>query len=129
MDVPSNEIVVRGLSMPHTPRIINGQLFALNSAAQELVAVDEASSRFEVVCRLPGFHTGMVQLGGYLLIGISVPRQFPGFQGVVDGYEDDCAAVVAVNTLSGRMVGQPMRLPGITNVYDLVLFGNETIPQ
>ena len=42
IDVPSGEIVARGLSMPHSPRLCDGQLYALNSGAGELVKVDPA---------------------------------------------------------------------------------------
>ncbi len=66
MDVPSNEIVVTGLGMPHTPRIFPEGVFILESAKQRLLVVDPVSGHIDVVSKLPGFPRGMVRLGDHL---------------------------------------------------------------
>ncbi len=40
MEVPSKEILFRGLSMPHSPRAIGDKLYFLNSATGELMAAE-----------------------------------------------------------------------------------------
>ena len=40
IDINSNEIILENLQMPHSPRLYNGKLYFLNSAAGELCAVD-----------------------------------------------------------------------------------------
>ena len=54
IDVESNEIVVEGLSMPHSPRLHDGRLWLLNSGAGEFGFVDLQSGRFEAVAFCPG---------------------------------------------------------------------------
>ena len=51
MHVPSNEIVVSGLSMPHSPRWHQGKLWLLNSGTGELGYVD--GERFQPVTFCP----------------------------------------------------------------------------
>ena len=45
IDVPSGEIVARGLSMPHSPRWHDGRLWLLESGTGRLVLVDPATGR------------------------------------------------------------------------------------
>ncbi len=41
IDVPSGEVVVRGLSMPHSPRLHEGRLWLLESGTGRLLLVEE----------------------------------------------------------------------------------------
>src|SRR5205823_7093080 len=42
IDVPSGEVVARGLSMPHSPRVYAGQVWVLDSGTGQLQVVDPA---------------------------------------------------------------------------------------
>jgi uncharacterized protein (TIGR03032 family) len=53
IDVAANEIVCRGLSMPHSPRLHGGKLWLLNSGTGEIGIVDAQSARFEPFAGLP----------------------------------------------------------------------------
>src|SRR3954469_23677727 len=53
IDVPSGEIVARGLSMPHSPRWHDGRLWILESGTGRLVLVDIATGRQVGVADLP----------------------------------------------------------------------------
>jgi uncharacterized protein (TIGR03032 family) len=44
--LPSNEVVLRGLSMPHSPRWYQGKLWILNAGTGELGYVDDHQFRF-----------------------------------------------------------------------------------
>lgn len=61
IDVESNEIVCEGLSMPHSPRLHNGQLWVLNSGTGELGTVAlEGPKRDHLnrLCSAPAFCAG-----------------------------------------------------------------------
>jgi uncharacterized protein (TIGR03032 family) len=45
MDIESNEILLRGLSMPHSPRWYNNQLYVLESGQGSLATVQSPESR------------------------------------------------------------------------------------
>jgi uncharacterized protein (TIGR03032 family) len=82
LDVDSGEVVVSGLSMPHSPRLHEGRLWVLNSGTGELGTVDLAAGRFEPVCFCPGYLRGLAFHRGFALIGMSKCREERTFSGL-----------------------------------------------
>ncbi|RUL81859.1 TIGR03032 family protein [Tautonia sociabilis] len=82
MDVTSNEVVCRGLSMPHSPRLHDGKLWLLAAGTGHLGFVDPNTGRFEEVCFLPGFARGLSIRGRFAVLGTSMPRRDPSFEGL-----------------------------------------------
>ncbi|MCF2872309.1 TIGR03032 family protein [Octadecabacter sp. G9-8] len=82
IDVESGETVVEGLSMPHSPRVYDGQLWVLQTGTGEFGRVDIATGQFEPVCFLPGFARGLTFVGDYAVIGLSRPRGSDTFEGL-----------------------------------------------
>jgi uncharacterized protein (TIGR03032 family) len=82
VDVESGEIVLAGLSMPHSPRLHDGRLWVLNSGTGELGVVDLARGAFEPVCFCPGYLRGLVFHRGFALVGMSKCREERTFSGL-----------------------------------------------
>ena len=59
MDIESNEILLRGLSMPHSPRWYQGKLWVLESGEGSLAAVDLDRRTWQTVAQVPGFTRGI----------------------------------------------------------------------
>ena len=59
LDYDSREVVVHGLSMPHSPRWYRNRLWVLESSRGSLGTVDLASGKVESVARVPGFARGL----------------------------------------------------------------------
>jgi len=74
IDVPSGEIVLSALSMPHSPRLVNGRLVFLQSGKGELCSADLQTGEIETIAELPGFTRGMEILGPVAFIGLSQIR-------------------------------------------------------
>ena len=85
IDVGTGEIVVGGLSMPHSPRLYNGKLYVLNSGTGELGWVEPApkaaDAKFHAVAFCPGFVRGLGFFGKYAFVGLSKPR-YERFEGL-----------------------------------------------
>lgn len=84
IDIRRNEIVCEGLSMPHSPRLHNGELWVLNSGTGELGVVaglDKGKGRFEPRAFCPGFLRGLSFHGGFAFVGLSKPR-YKRFEGL-----------------------------------------------
>lgn len=85
VDVRSGEIVIGGLSMPHSPRLYRGKLWVLNSGTGEIGWVERGSSangaRFHVLAFCPGFVRGLAFHGKYAFVGLSKPR-YERFEGL-----------------------------------------------
>ncbi len=75
VDIQKNEIVLRGLSMPHSPRWYKNQLWVLNSGAGELLAIHPKTYESVVVAALPGYLRGLCFVEHYALLGLCQVRE------------------------------------------------------
>jgi uncharacterized protein (TIGR03032 family) len=82
IDVNSNEIVCRGLSMPHSPRWHQGRLWLLNSGTGEFGHVELNTGRFVPKAFCAGYMRGLYFHGDYALVGLSKPRHNKTFSGL-----------------------------------------------
>ena len=79
MDVPSNEVVAAGLSMPHSPRWHGGRLWVLESGKGELCPSTSTPGGRETVVELPGFTRGLAFAGSTAFVGLSQIRESATF--------------------------------------------------
>jgi uncharacterized protein (TIGR03032 family) len=82
IDVESGEVVVEGLSMPHSPRLHDGKLWLLNSGTGEFGHVDRAGGRFEPIAFCPGYARGLAFAGRHAVVGLSLAREDRTFSGL-----------------------------------------------
>ncbi len=121
LDIESGETVLAGLAMPHSPRLVGGRLFVLNSAACELLVVDPATGTSEVVARLPGFARGLAAFGDYLFVGLSHLRHDHRVFGdlPIAAAEGLYCGVLAVHLPSGKIAGELRYLRTCKEIYDV----------
>ena len=82
IDIDSNEIVARGLSMPHSPRWHAGRLWLLESGTGSLGHVDLTTGRYEPIVHLDGFTRGLEMVGNLAFVGLSQVRETAVFSGI-----------------------------------------------
>lgn len=83
MDIDSNEIITRNLSMPHSPRWHRGKLWLLESGTGSFGFVDEATGKYQAIAKFPGFTRGLDFIANLAFIGLSQVREsaiFSGFE-------------------------------------------------
>jgi len=74
MEVPSGETILKGLAMPHSPEIIDGELYLLESGKGTLIKVDTETREAEVIFDFGCFVRGISHCDGFLFIGKSKIR-------------------------------------------------------
>ena len=122
MDVPSGEIALGDLAMPHSPRIIDGELYALLSASGEVIRIEPEAARYEVVRQLDGFARGLVEHGGYLFVGMSRLREGSSvFRQLPMTHRAKRSGVTVVHLASGTLVGQLEYESSVDEIFDLAL--------
>ena len=123
IDVPTNEVVLRGLAMPHSPRWHGGALWVLNSGAGELLRVDPAGGRADVVCALPAYLRGLAFAGPFAVVGLCQIRERHIFGGlpVQERHAELLAGVAVIDLRSGRRVGLLEFTSGCQEVYDVAV--------
>ncbi len=82
IDVENNEIISRGISMPHSPRWYGDRLWVLESGEGSLSICDQATGKLQTVTTLPGFTRGIDFYGSLAFIGLSQVRETAVFSGI-----------------------------------------------
>jgi uncharacterized protein (TIGR03032 family) len=121
MEVPRGRVVARGISMPHSPRVIDGQLYVLEGGRGHLLRIDPVSGTRQLVAKLPGFTHGLVGYRGVLFVGLSKLRHKRGPQGLPIEAESEAlmAGVAAIEAASGRILGILEFLNDTDEIFDL----------
>ena len=135
IDVKSNEIVLEGLSMPHSPRWYQNKLWLLDSGNGYFGFLDQKTDRFEKVCLCPGYARGLSFIGDFAVIGLSLPRHNKTFDGLeLDNQlkqkntEPRCGLAV-IDLRTGDMV-HSLRISGaITELYDIAVLADTKNPM
>jgi uncharacterized protein (TIGR03032 family) len=106
MEVPSGAILLRGLSMPHSPRWYQGQLWLLESGTGTIGTVDRVAGRYEPIAELPGFTRGLDFYGNLAFIGLSQVRESAVFSGIplTERLTERTCGVWVVDVVTGQTV-------------------------
>lgn len=134
VDVESGEVAATGLSMPHSPRLHRGELWALSSGRGEIGRVDLATGRFEPVAFCPGYLRGLAFVGDTAVVGLSKPRDRT-FHGLpldqrlaAEGVEARCGLRV-VDLASGQVL-HSLDVEGVVvELYDVALVPGAVRPM
>ena len=135
LDVATGEAVATGLSMPHSPRLHDGQLYIIQSGTGEFGRVDIATGRFEPMCFLPGFARGVGLIGRHAIIGVSRPRKDKTFEGLaLDGRLAEAGTgprcMLAVVSLDTGDVEHTLEIEGaVQELYDVTVLAGVRRPM
>jgi uncharacterized protein (TIGR03032 family) len=132
MDIQSNQIIARGLSMPHSPRWHNGRLWVLESGNGGVGYVDEKTGKYQEICRLPGFTRGLDFAGPYAFVGLSQVRESAVFSGIAIAemkQEDRCCGVWAIDTRTGRVAGYVKFTEGVQEIFAVQALTGKVWPE
>lgn len=126
LDVASGEIVVRDLTMPHSPRVHDGALWLLDSGRGQIVRVDIASGEKQDIAFCPGFLRGLAFHGDYAIVTVSMAREgkFKDLA-IQSGLEDRNAeaqcGVLVVDLRTGRTVHSILLGSPFTEMFDVAV--------
>ena len=130
IDVASNEIVAAELAMPHSPRLFDGQLYVLLSAAEQLVRIDPQTGKYDVVAKIPGFVRGMAKVGEHVFIATSRLRKNSStFKHLDIAEKADVASIVVVHLPTGATVASLAYLASVDEIYDVQILPNTRRPN
>jgi uncharacterized protein (TIGR03032 family) len=125
MDIPNNEIIAQGLSMPHTPRLWNDELYVLLSAAEKLVKVNPKSGTYETVAHIGGFARGMAKHGDFVFIGTSKLRKNSStFKHLDIADKANHAGITVIHLPTGNKVAQLIFQMTVDEIYDIQILPN-----
>ncbi|WP_231728083.1 TIGR03032 family protein [Sphingopyxis sp. H050] len=126
MDVASGEVVVRGLTMPHSPRLHDGALWFLDSGRGFIVRTDLAGGHQEDVAFCPGFLRGLVFHEDFAVVTVSLGREgkFKDLAvqtGLEDRKLDAQCGVLIIDTRTGQTVHSILLGGAFTEMFDVAI--------
>jgi uncharacterized protein (TIGR03032 family) len=134
VDVHSNEIVLEGLSMPHSPRMHRGRLWLCDSGTGRFGYVDAKRGTFEEVAFCPGYLRGVTIVGDHAIVGLSRARGDKTFTGLAlddalkkHNVEARCGLMV-IDLKTGDTVHWLRISQGVDELYDVVALPGVTRP-
>jgi uncharacterized protein (TIGR03032 family) len=130
IDIETNEIILEGLGMPHSPRIYNGELHVLLSATGELIRVNTEEKSYEVVLKIDGFVRGMDLYKDYLFIGLSKLRKNSSTFAKLD-FADAAneAGIEIVHLPTASLAGKMTYQTSLDEIYDIHILGDKKRPN
>jgi hypothetical protein len=110
MRLPSEEVLVRGLAQPHTPRRLEGGWLLCNSILCELTAYDDRGTVLRRR-RLDGYTRGLAFDEQHLYVGESASREY--------GLQHDTARITILDRATWNVVDS-IEVDG-PEIYDIIL--------
>jgi uncharacterized protein (TIGR03032 family) len=129
VDVESNEVIIDGLAMPHTPLFVGDTLYMLLSATGELVRVEPDSGRYSVVEKVGGFVRGMAYHRSHLFIAHSkLRRNSSTFRDLPIANEATEAGVAVIHEPTGTLVGRLTYRQSVDEIFDVAVLPGQVRP-
>ncbi|MCO6047900.1 TIGR03032 family protein [Aeoliella sp. ICT_H6.2] len=134
IDVESGETIVRGLSMPHSPRWYNGRLWLLESGQGTLGTIDPATGKYEPVAQFPGFTRGLSFYGPLAFVGLSQVRESAVFSGIplvdrLQQAEERTCGVWVVNIETGQTIAFCRFEEGVQEIFAVEVLPGVRFPD
>lgn len=135
IDVRSNEIMLDGLSIPHSPRWYRDRLWLLESGTGYFGYIDQSSGKFERIAFCPGYARGLSFINDYAVIGLSRPRHDKTFSGLA--LDDNLTAkkaeprcgLIVINLQTGDVVHSLSITGVIKELYDVAVIQGVQTPM
>ena len=131
LDVPSGEIVLHGLSMPHSPRRYGDHFFILESGKGTFAAADLATGRVDTIAELPGFTRGLAFAGPFAFVGLSQVRESNLFGGIplTERVAERECGVYAIDLRNGGIAAF-LRFEGnVSEIFDVQVLPGAVYPE
>ena len=134
IDVPSNEVILNGLSLPHAPRAYLDHVWLLNSGRGEFGHVDVERGKFNPIAFAPGFLRGLAFHRQFAVMGLAklsnaLPSDLSLSQRLNKLNRQAECGLMVVDLTSGQIVHW-LRLEGdVREIYDVQLLPKVRCPM
>jgi uncharacterized protein (TIGR03032 family) len=120
MDVTTNEIILEGLAMPHSPRMYKDELYLLLSASGEFIKVNVKDKSYEVLKKFDGFCRGLSIHKDYAFIGFSKLRKNSStFAKLSFSDKANFAGVKIIHIPTNAEVGEIIYKTSVDEIYEV----------
>jgi uncharacterized protein (TIGR03032 family) len=131
MELPSGEVLLRGLSMPHSPRWYGGKLWLLESGTGSIGVVDRDKGCYEPIAELPGFTRGLDFYGRLAFVGLSKVRETAVFGDIpiTERLTERTCGVWVLDILTGQTVAFLRFEDGVQEIFAVHVLPGIRFPE
>ncbi|MBP6786045.1 MAG: TIGR03032 family protein [Candidatus Promineofilum sp.] len=131
MEVPTRTILLRGLSMPHSPRWYDNKLWFLESGEGSIALADVRHGTWRTIAQVPGFTRGLDFYGPLAFIGLSQVRESATFSGIplVERVTERTCGVWIIDLRDGRTLGFLRFEEGVQEIFAVQVLPNIHFPE
>jgi len=131
IDVATNEILMDGLSMPHSPRWYRDRVYLCDSGRGEILEYDPHTRQSSRVIKLQGFPRGMNFYGPLMFVGLSQirPSENRPPPPIAAECAETCSGIWVINLEDNSVVAHIRFTGDIQQVYDIALIPDAIFPE
>lgn len=130
IDVDTNEILLDGLIMPHSPRYYRGYVYVCESGRGQVWRYDPKTKEKKLFIQLQGFTRGMNFHGGILFVGLSKSRasEVKNTLPLNEMYDETFSGMWLINMDDGSEIGHIKFKGDLHQIYDVAVIPEASGP-
>lgn len=129
LEVPSGNVILSGLAMPHSPRFYQDSLYLLTSGSGKFLKVDSQKGTYDELANFNCFIRGLSFYGKYAFIGMSKIRESSKSFKSLDVCENSKnAGLIVFDMENEEEVGRILYHSTIEEIYDVHVFSEHMRP-
>lgn len=131
IDVDSNEILLEGLIMPHSPRYYNGQVYFCESGKGLVCRYNPDTREVTVLQKLQGFTRGIDFHGPLMFVGLSKTRksEVANPAPINTEYDETFSGIWVINLENNEMIAYVNFEGDVDQIYDVAVLTNMHYPE
>ncbi len=129
LEVPSGNILLDNLAMPHSPRIYNDKLYLLESGKGNLIEFDRETKAAKIIFNFGCFIRGLAFIENVIVIGKSKIRETSkDFNDLKVKEMSSNAGLIFFDILTNQIIGQIDYTSTVEEIFDVKILINTNNP-
>lgn len=130
MDIETDEVLVRDLTMPHSPVFFDDKIYFLQSGTGQIMSYDLSTKELKEIAVMKSFLRGLEVIGDYLFVGASMLREksTSSFGQLPISNEQTFCGLYIFNRHTGKMYGGISYTDHIKEIFSVKILPNTKLP-
>jgi uncharacterized protein (TIGR03032 family) len=131
IDIDSNEILIDGMIMPHSPKVYKNEVYLCESGLGMVWKYNPETKEKSQVVKLQGFTRGLYFYGGLMFVGLSQVRasEIKNPIPLAKEYEETYSGIWIINLQDNSEVARLQFVGDVDQIYDLTIIPQATCPE
>jgi len=131
IDIDTDEILIEGMIMPHSPKVYKGEVYVCESGLGVVWRYNPITKEKAQVVKLQGFTRGLYFYGGVMFVGLSQVRasEIKPPSPISTMYDETYAGVWMINLEDNTEIGHIKFDGDVDQIYDIAIIPDSTMTE